>query len=261
MMEVISTTQKAEKVEDLWRQFSETRSERTKEKLVLNYMPLVHHIIDRMFSHLPAHLSREDLVSSGALGLIDAVERYEPDRQVKFITFAYPRIKGAILDELRSYDLMPRSVRQKMRKLQKAISDLETELNRSPTDEEIASKLELSLEDYRELLRTLSPIRFFSLSDSLNGVGELEIQNQAESMGLRQYSSELPTENQELRSTLLNAIQKLPKNERLTVALYYYEQMTMKEIGVVLKVTESRVSQIHTQAIIKLRNAVEKAMM
>ena len=261
MTEVISPLQKTEKVEDLWKLYCDTRSEQTKEKLVLHYMSLVQHIIDRLFSHLPDHVSRDDLVSSGVLGLIDAIERYNPDRQVKFITFAFTRIKGAILDELRSYDLMPRSIRMKMRKLQKAIAELEGKLKRSPTDVEIASKLDMGIDDYRDLLRTLSPIRFFSLSDSLNGVGEFEIQNQAESLDMKQNSPDLPTENQELRSALLNAIQELPKNERLTIALYYYEQMTMKEIGVVLKVTESRVSQIHTQAIIKLRNAVEKAMM
>ena len=258
-MEMISVSQKAEEAVTLWKGYRETKSDKLREKLVLNYIPLVKHIIGRMFSHLPSHVSREDLMSSGVLGLVDAVERYESDRQVKFETFAFPRIKGAILDELRSHDLMPRSVRLKMRKIQKTIEELEGELKRSPTEVEIASKLDLSIESYRDLLKSVSPIRFFSLSDTMNEMGELEIHKDAVSIGEKHGDSE-PPENHELRSVLLNAIQKLPKNERLTIALYYYEEMTMKEIGVVLKVSESRVSQIHTQAILKLRSAISKAM-
>jgi RNA polymerase sigma factor for flagellar operon FliA len=259
-MEATYTAVKTDKIENLWQRFCETKSDHLKEKLVLHYMSLVKYITDSLFSHLPAHVSREDLMGAGALGLIDAIERFEPDRQVKFETFAYTRIRGAILDELRSYDLIPRSVRLKMRQLQKAIQDLEGQLKRSPTEVEIAKKLGISIESYRDLLKRLSPIRFFSLSTSLNGQGEFEMQKKAQSFGVFQDSPELPTENQELKSAMLKAIQNLPKEERLTIALYYYEEMTMKEIGVVLKVSESRVSQIHTQAIIKLRNAVEKTL-
>jgi len=259
-MEAISTIQEATSVDALWKGYLETRDDQVREKLILQYIPLVKHVIMRMFSHLPAHVSRDDLMSIGVLGLMTAIERYKADRQVKFETFAIPRIRGAILDELRSYDLVPRSVRGKMRKVQRVIRELEGELMRSPTDAEIASKLGMTLEDYRDLLKSISPIRFFSLSESLNDVRELEIQNNALRVGMKQETIELRTENQELRRVLLNAIQNLPKQERLTIALYYYEEMTMKEIGVVLKVTESRVSQIHTQAILKLRSAVDMAM-
>lgn len=260
-MEAISVQAKTDEALELWQTFQENHDESTRERLVIQYMPLVNHIIARMFSHLPNHVSRDDLMSSGLLGLIDAIERYDLNREIKFETFAYPRIRGAILDELRAYDFLPRSVRLKMRKLQKAISELEGSLKRSPTEQEIAKKLGMGIEEYRELLKLLSPIRFYSLSDALNEFGEFQIQKDAIGNVSKSESPDLSTENQELRSALLNAIQKLPKNERLTVALYYYEEMTMKEIGVVLKVSESRVSQIHTQAILKLRSAVEKALL
>lgn len=260
MMEAITVTQKMLEPEMLWKRYHETKSDMLREKLIIQYIPLVYHVIGRMFHHLPSHVSREDLLSSGVLGLMTAVERYEPSRPAKFETFAIPRIRGAILDELRSYDLVPRSVRLKMRKVQNTIRDLEGELKYSPTDAEIASRLDMSLDDYHDLLKSISPIRFFSLSDSMDGNGEFEIHSNAISVGAKQENFELQTENQELRRALLKAVQMLPKNERLTVALYYYEEMTMKEIGVVLKVTESRVSQIHTQAILKLRNAIEREM-
>ena len=259
-MEAISAIQQTDKAEDLWSRYGETRSESLKEKLVLNYMPLVKHIISRLFSHLPSHVSRDDLTGAAVLGLIDAIERYEPGRQVKFETFAFPRVRGAILDELRSFDLIPRSVRMKMRKVQRAIEKLEAQFKRSPTESEIADALGMNVEAYRDILKHLSPVRFFSLSDSMDGTGEFEIQKHAQGLDANLDSPERPTENQEMRSAVLRAIQNLPKQERLTIALYYYEEMTMKEIGVVLKVSESRVSQIHTQAIIKLRNAVERAL-
>lgn len=236
----------------LWTTFYRTRAEHLRERLVLQYIPLVKYVIGRQLSHLPDHLSREDLMSAGIVGLIEAVEKFNPELSIQFKTFAIPRIKGAILDELRSYDVIPRSIRLKMREVQQVIADLEGELGRSPHEEEIAQRMHLSVEAYRELLRKLSPVRFLSFSQTLNNEADWEIPSPD--------STPLNADNEEVKQLLIEAIQNLEKNERLTVALYYYEKMTMKEIGVVLKVSESRVSQVHTQAILKLRSAIERGL-
>lgn len=257
MMELTATDVRIEDVNTLWKLYFEQRSDRIRDKLVLNFIPLVKYVIGRMFSHLPASVSRDELFSSGSLGLIEAVERYEMSRQVKFETFAIPRIRGAILDELRSNDLMPRSSRMKMKEIQRAIEELERLLKRNPTDEEIAERLGIAVEKYHDQLKDISPICFFSLTDTFQGDGGFRIR-QCVSFGTEDRG--IFSEYQELKGVLLEAIQRLPKEERLLITLYYYEEMTMKEIGVVLKVSESRVSQIHTQALLRLRNAVEKVM-
>jgi len=237
----------------LWAQYQQTGNEHVREKLVLRYIPLVKYVIGRQLSHLPDHLSRDDLMSAGIVGLIEAVEKFNPDLKIQFKTFAIPRIKGAILDELRSYDIIPRSIRMKMREVQKTMADLEAALGRSPYEEEIAQNLQLSVDEYRNLLRKLSPIRFLSLSQTLNHDGDWELPSE-------DAGPMIMAENEEVKQLLVEAIQNLDKNERLTIALYYYEKMTMKEIGVVLKVSESRVSQVHTQAILKLRGAIHQVM-
>ena len=260
MIDTITATKQSNDVKDLWIRYRETRNERDREQIVLQYVPLVKYVVGRMFSHLPIHVSREELMSCGVMGLIDAVERYDPARGVKFETFAVPRIRGSILDELRSYDLLPRMKRMKIKEIQEIIHHLEGEYGRSPTDEEIADRLNITVEKYHHLLKDLSPIRFFSLADGLNVEGDWRIQMEAVLKSPNVFSPDSGTENREMRKVLVNAIRKLPKNERLLIALYYYEEMTMKEIGMVLKVSESRVSQIHTQALLKLRNAVESVM-
>jgi RNA polymerase sigma factor for flagellar operon FliA len=238
--------------EEWWLEYQQTRSEQTKDRLVLHYLPLVKYVIGRMFWNLPSHVPREDLMSCGVMGLIDAVGRFSPERRIRFETFAIPRIRGAILDELRTYDLLPRSVRVKMKEVQKAIRDLEAGLHRSPNEEEIARKLKMSVEEYQDLLRDLGPVCFFSISASFRAESEFETIEPADP-----EDPDLAADNLELRNTLVAAIQNLPKNERLIITLYYYEEMTMKEIGMVLKVSEARISQLHTQAILKLRSTVE----
>jgi RNA polymerase sigma factor FliA len=240
----------AQPEEVLWKMYREKKSDHIREKLVIQYMPLVKYVIGRQLTHLPSHLSREDLMSAGIIGLINAVEKFDSDLEVQFKTYAIPRIKGAILDELRSYDVIPRSIRLKMREVQEAIQNLEKNLKRSPSEEEIADYLEINVEQYRDLLRKLSPIRFLSLSQKLNNEGDWDIPDDPSSM-ITQMDQE------EVKQQLIDAIQTLERNERLMVALYYYEKMTMKEISIVLKVSESRVSQIHTQALLKLRSALD----
>jgi len=235
----------------LWNNYRETSSEEAREKLVLQYVPLVKYVVNRQLSHLPQHLSRDDLISSGIVGLIHAVEKFNPEFKVKFQTFAIPRIKGSILDELRSYDVIPRSIRLKMKEVKQAIGELEAKLKRSPNEIEVAEDIGLSLDEYRELLRKMSPIRFMSLSQRLNSDAEWELPSEGKPLSEENY--------QEMKNMLVEALQNLGKNERLMIALYYYEKLTMKEIGEILGVSESRVSQIHTQAVIKLRSALGRS--
>jgi len=258
-MRLAVETEKKNDVLSLWDRYMETKDETLKKEIVVRYLGLVKFVIARMFSHLPAYLSLDDLENTGIIGLIDAVDRFDPSRGLKFETFAVPRIRGAILDELRSYDFLPRSMRAKVKEVQKAVQSLERKLQRSPNEEEIASELGIEIAKYREILGNLSPIRFLSLSDIIDGGDEGRIAN---NLASENYAREnkLNVEQHEIKKLLVKAIQKLPKNERLTITLYYYEEMTMKEIAVVLKVSESRVSQIHTQALIKLRSTLEAAL-
>lgn len=255
-MEVDAQIQSQLDIEETWKAYAETKDERLREKIVLYYVPLVKYVVARLFTHLPNHVSKDDLLNTGIIGLIKAVERYDPSRANKFDTYAVHRVRGAILDELRSYDLMPRRLRMRAREVQNAIKSLEGELVRYPTDIEIAEKLQLQIDDYYDLIKELSPIRFFPLSDVLNEEGEWKVYKEIKNLpGLDDAQNS--AERQEIKQALVKSIQDLPKQERLVITLYYYEELTMKEIGVVLKVSESRVSQIHTHAIFRLRNVVE----
>lgn len=259
-METMAVAQQIGDVNTLWKQFHKFPTQKTKEKIVLHYLQLVKYVVDRMFMHLPQNVSRDDLQNAGVLGLIKAIDRFDPERQVKFETFAIHRIRGAIIDELRTYDLMPRRLRVKARELQHVIDSLEGELKRAPNEVEIAKRMGLPMDAYHKLVRELSPIHFFPISDTLNDEGEWKVYKEINSSLTDTLGVDTIAERIEAKNTLMKSIQALPKQERIVVALYYYEELTMKEIGVVLKVSESRVSQIHTQAILRLRNAIEKIL-
>jgi len=258
-MEPALQVKKDDNASELWEQYIKTKDEGVKKKIVLKYLGLVKFVIVRMFSHLPSYLSMEDLENSGIIGLINAIDRFDPSRGIKFETFVVPRIRGAILDELRSYDFLPRSVRTKVKEVQKTVRKLEKSLQRSPNEQEIAGELGIEIDKYRDILISLSPIRFLSLSDVLDNGDEGRVATNLASVSYAK-ENKINIEQHELKNILINAIQKLPRNERLTITLYYYEEMTMKEIAVVLKVSESRISQIHTQALIKLRSSIEQAL-
>ncbi len=259
-MDTMVAAQQVGDINTLWRQFQKFPTQKTKEKITLHYLHLVKYVVDRMFFHLPRNVSRDDLQNAGVLGLIKAIDRFNPEREVKFETFAVHRIRGAIIDELRTYDLMPRRLRVKAKELQHVIDTLEGELNRAPNENEIARRLGLKMDDYYKLVRDLSPIHFFPISDTLNDEGEWKVYKEINSSLTDTLGVDTIAERIEIKNTLVKSIQSLPKQERIVVALYYYEELTMKEIGVVLKVSESRVSQIHTQAILRLRNAIEKIL-
>lgn len=243
-------------IEQLWHEFKANNSKIAKDKLLVEYAHLVKYVSARLAVNLPASVDRSDLISSGVMGLIKAVETFEPDRGFKFETFAGHKIRGAILDELRALDWVPRSVRQKSRELQRTYAKLENDLGRIPYDDEVCDALGITIKEYENLLAEVTPTTIISLEEAMPGresdAKELKIIDTIEDPGSDNPLKELGFS--EVKSILKEAIAALPEKEKLVVALYHYEELTLKEIGVVLDITESRVSQIHSKAILKLRS-------
>ncbi len=238
----------------LWQEYRSERTQELRDRLILTYAPLVKFVAGRVGASLPAHVDEQDLVSYGLLGLIGAIERFDPGREIKFETFAMARIRGAIIDELRSLDWVPRSVRTRARQIERAIAALEKELMRAPTDEEIAKKLGVTSDELEENLHEISRSTVAALDElwSPSGSGDQialidTIEDEAGP------DPELFLEQSEVKEALAEAISELPEREKLVVTLYYYEELTLREIGEVLGVTESRVSQLHTKAILRLK--------
>jgi RNA polymerase sigma factor for flagellar operon FliA len=254
---------KAVELRELWRSYKQEGDERARERLVIAYSPLVKFIAGRMASGLPSHVDEGDLVSYGLLGLIGAIERFDPDREIKFETFAVARIKGAIIDELRSLDWVPRSVRARAREVERAHAALEAELGRAPTEEEMAQKLEVSVEEFRDVLLQIANSSVLALDDLWTfadpdgGGGQISVLDTIQDPNALDPESEAHTA--ELKDRLADAIESLPERERLVIALYYYENLTLREIGEVLGVTESRVSQLHTKSVLALRSRFQSS--
>jgi RNA polymerase sigma factor for flagellar operon FliA len=251
----MDTRVKEIELRELWSRYKKNGDEKARERLVLAYSPLVKFVAGRMSSGLPAHIEEADLISYGLLGLIGAIERFEPEREIKFETFAVARIKGSIIDELRSLDWVPRSVRAKAREIEAAHSKLERELGRTPTDEEVSNALEMSMDDFQEALIQISNSSLVAL-DELWAVSDASGDQVSLLDTMRDPSAVDPARElgvSELKDRLAHAISRLPEREKLVVALYYYENLTLREIGEVLGVTESRVSQLHTKAVLRLK--------
>jgi RNA polymerase sigma factor FliA len=220
-------------------------------------------VAGRLGSGLPAHVDEGDLVSYGLLGLIGAIERFDPDRDIKFETYAVSRIRGSIIDELRSLDWVPRSVRARAREIERAIAKLEAKLGRAPTDEEIADSIGISEDELQASLLDISRTSIAALDElwtsSSHGGDPVAL--------IDTIPDEASAEPQhamadvEVRERLAEAIARLPERERLVITLYYYEELTLKEIGEVLGVTESRVSQLHTKAVLRLKPGLSAAPM
>ena len=245
-----------EDTQSLWRLYCTNKGDKAlRDRLILTYAPLVKYVAGRLGSGLPAHVDEGDLVSYGLLGLIGAIERYDPERDMKFETYAISRIKGAIIDELRSLDWVPRSVRARAREIERAIAELERRLHRAPTDEEIAAKLGITTDELENSLTDISRSSMAALDelwsvhtgggDSVALIDTIEDPTPTDPEG--------SLEQTEMREALGEAIARLPEREKLVVTLYYYEELTLREIGEVLGVTESRVSQLHTKAILRLK--------
>jgi len=255
----VETNLKAIELKDLWSRYKADDDQRAREGLVLAYAPLVKYVAGRMASGLPSHVEEADLISYGLLGLISAIERFEPEREIKFETFAITRIKGSIIDELRSLDWVPRSVRSRAREIERANAKLENELQRAPTDQEIADRLELSIDEFQDSLTRISNSSVVALDElwtvsdaSGDQVSLLDtIQDPQAADPAREMDAT------EMKDRLSDAIARLPEREKLVVALYYYENLTLREIGEVLGVTESRVSQLHTKAVLRLKSRLQ----
>jgi len=243
-----------EDTQSLWLEFRRTNDKGLRDRLILTYAPLVKYVAGRLGSGLPAHVDEGDLVSYGLLGLIGAIERYDPARDIKFETYAIARIKGAIIDELRALDWVPRSVRSRAREIERAIAELEAKLGTAPTDEQIAAKVGISVEELEESLTDISRSSIAALDElwSVSGDGDqVSLMDTIEDITGPRPADILDAA--EVREALADAIARLPEREKLVVTLYYYEELTLREIGEVLGVTESRVSQLHTKAILRLK--------
>jgi RNA polymerase sigma factor for flagellar operon FliA len=255
----IQTNVKSVELKELWRKYKENDDQRAREQLVLAFSPLVKYVAGRMSTGLPAHVEEADLISYGLLGLISAIERFDLSREIKFETFAMTRIKGSIIDELRSLDWVPRSVRAKAREIERANSKLEHNLHRAPTDQEVADELEMTMDEFQDALTRISNSsvialdELWTLSDSsgdqvslLDTIQDPDAVDPAQAMDVT-----------ETKDRLAESIARLPEREKLVIALYYYENLTLREIGEVLGVTESRVSQLHTKAVLRLKSALQ----
>ncbi len=247
-------------LDEVWRRYKEHNDPQARDELILAYSPLVKYVAGRMGSGLPPHIEEADLVSYGLLGLISALERFDPSRHVKFETYAIARIKGSILDELRALDWVPRSVRSWARKVEAAVTTLENRLGRAPTDEEVAAELGVPAEEFQEILNQISCSTIVALDEfwdtAVSGQEKAALIETIEDKEARDPLQEFRTSA--LRKTLADAIRRLPERERVVIGLYYYEGLTLKEIGEVLGVTESRVSQLHTKAILRLRGRIKE---
>lgn len=244
-------------VDALWAQYKANGARSERDQLILHYSPLVKYVAGRVAVGLPQNVEQSDLVSYGIFGLIDAIEKFDPKRGYKFETYAIARIRGAIIDELRAIDWVPRSVRAKARALENAYAKLEGNLHRSPTDDELARELDITDAQLQTTLSQISFVGLVALDEMLSVGGE-----RGESLTLGDTiadSGEGPVaayEVEEMRHILADAINSLPEREKIVLTLYYYEGLTLAEIGQVLGVTESRVCQIHTKAVLQLRSKI-----
>ena len=220
------------------------------------YSPLVKYVAGRVLSGLPGHVEEADLISYGLVGLISAIDRFEPERQVKFETYAIPRIRGAIIDELRTLDWVPRSVRARAREIERANVKLEHRLQRAPTDDEIAAELEITLDEFQDSLLRISNSSIAAL-DEVWTVSDVTGDEVSLLDTIEDRASPDPARAAgaaDLKDRVAEAVARLPEREKIVIGLYYYENLTLREIGEVLDITESRVSQLHTKAVLRLRS-------
>jgi RNA polymerase sigma factor for flagellar operon FliA len=250
--EIYSMEQKAE--DELWQEYRKTRNSGIRDKFVVQYAPLVKYVAGKVAVGMPSNVEFDDLVGFGTFGLLDAIDKFDPDKNVKFKTYAVTRIRGAIFDELRSIDWVPRSVRQKTREVEDAIGTLEARLGRTATDQEIAAALGMGVDEYIKTMMKISGASIISIHEVWYSGDENDKASIADSIeSPASLNPEVIAERDEIRRVIVEAINELPDNEKKILVLYYFEDLTLKEIGLVLGVTESRVSQLHTKAITRLR--------
>ncbi|MDQ6840792.1 MAG: RNA polymerase sigma factor WhiG [Actinomycetota bacterium] len=240
---------------DAWREYKQTGNRGLRDQLIVRYAPVVKFVAARLALGLPQSIDQADLVSYGMFGLIDAIEKFDTGRNIKFETYAVTRIKGAIVDELRSIDWVPRSVRAKARSVEHALASLESSLHRTPTDLELAEELGMSESDLQQILTQISFVGIVALDDVVGGSapergGSTALRDTLPDQGEGPVAA---YEVEEMKQILAGAIKRLGDREKIVLSLYYYEGLTLADIGKVLGVTESRVCQIHTKAVLQLR--------
>lgn len=224
-----------------------------KEELIREYSPLIKFIAQKIAVRLPPNIELDDLMSAGSIGLMDAIDKWDPTRDNKFKTYAEFRIRGAMLDELRSQDWVPRSVRDKSKALDRTVAALENEIGRAPTEEEVSTRLNMPLEEFHDLVNQVRPVSLLSIDDqpTFSDSDKKSIANLLEGAKSNNPFNQLNLKV--VKDVVAKAIEELPERQRLVLSLYYFEDLNLKEIGQVLQVTESRVSQLHAQAVIRLR--------
>jgi RNA polymerase sigma factor FliA len=255
----METNVKTIELRELWRRYKSDGDRHARERLVVAYSPLVKYVAGRTAAGLPPHVEEADLISYGLSGLIAAIERFDPSREIKFETYAIMRIKGAIIDELRAMDWVPRSVRARAREVERANAKLEHTLQRAPTDEELAGELEMTVDELNEALLAISHSSMVALdelwSTSDSSGDQVSLMDTLEDTTAPDPAKALDVGD--LKDRIAESIATLPEREKLVIALYYYENLTLREIGEVLGVTESRVSQLHTKAVLRLRSHMQ----
>jgi len=250
----------ADSVTQAWDEYKETDSSKARDQLILNYSPLVKYVAGRVAVGLPANIEQADLISYGIFGLIDAIDKYDRDRNIKFETYAISRIRGAIIDELRAIDWVPRSVRYKAREVEKAYSALENKLKRPPSDSEIAEEMGISVDDLNHIYTQLSSVSLIALDELMSIEGD-----KGDKLSLLETLEDTKTagpmeafESEEMKEILVTAINRLPEREKKVITFYYFAGLTLAQIGEVLGVTESRVCQIHTKAVLGLKGKISE---
>ena len=244
----------------LWRDYKDTGEPALRERLILHYSPLVKYVAGRVGVGLPPNIEQADLVSYGIFGLIDAIDKFDLERAIKFETYAISRIRGAIIDELRAIDWIPRSVRYKAREVERAYASLEATLHRTPSEAEVAAEMGIALSDLHAIFSQVSYVNVVAL-DELLSVGGDKGDKLSLVDTLEDHRAEDPVaafESEETKYLLAKAINQLPEREKIVVTLYYYEGLTLAEIGQVLGVTESRICQMHTKAVLQLRGKLNE---
>lgn len=239
--------------EELWKKYKETSNLELKEELIVRYISLVKIVAGRMYNFYGSKVEFDDLVGYGVLGLIDSIEKFDLDKNIKFETYAQIRIRGSIIDNIRKLDWIPRSLRKKSKEVQKAMLELENNLGHAPSNEELARHMKTSIDEVESLLSDISTFNMISLEEFLTDKSEavLESKNVLD-------SPEFIYEKTEIQENLVEAIEELPEKEKLIISLYYYDELTYKEIGNILNLSESRISQIHSKSILKIKNYLIK---
>ncbi len=257
---IVEASRERKVVAELWKDYSNDPSSNARDRLILHYSPLVKFVAGRVASGLPQNIDQSDLMSYGIFGLIDAIEKFEPERGFKFETYAISRIKGAIIDELRQIDWVPRSLRAKARSVERAYSHLENELKRTPEDKEVAKELGVSEDELNNMMAQISFVGLVALDEMIDSGsdrgGVTTIKDTLKADGTHDPVANFEVD--EMKQMLADSINRMPDRERLVLTLYYYEGLTLAEIGEVLNVTESRVCQIHTKAILQLRGRLQE---